>query len=196
MVQIYLDTASRITILSHSRSTSVCILVYRCFTTIIIPFFVVGFLVWQFPTMFISQKTRLGKYLGCNIVLWGIVLMLHAIPNTFGPFFALRILLGKLKLVVMSFFRYGFANRHVRELRCSNFNPYHHDVLPQGRARKEDIVVLRHGKFKIVNTRRGMLIDITERSDIHIRRFRSICQARFTMQTPLLRLISSIGHLL
>lgn len=29
-----------------------------------------------------------------NVVLWGIVLMCHAIPNTFAPFFVLRILLG------------------------------------------------------------------------------------------------------
>ncbi|KII94789.1 hypothetical protein PLICRDRAFT_192065 [Plicaturopsis crispa FD-325 SS-3] len=62
--------------------------------------FYVGFLVWVFPTMYISQKLRLGKYLGANIVLWGIVLMLHVIPNTFGPFFALRLLLGCLESCV------------------------------------------------------------------------------------------------
>ncbi len=44
--------------------------------------------------MYISQKLRLGKYLGTNIVLWGIIMMLHAVPNSFGPFFVLRILLG------------------------------------------------------------------------------------------------------
>ena len=54
-----------------------------------------GFLIWVFPTMFISQKLRIGKYLGANIVLWGIVMMLHAVPNSFGPFFVLRILLGR-----------------------------------------------------------------------------------------------------
>ncbi|TFK55777.1 MFS general substrate transporter [Heliocybe sulcata] len=59
--------------------------------------FYIGFLVWEFPTMYIAQKTRLGKYLGINVVLWGIVLMLHAIPTTFGPFFALRFILGMLE---------------------------------------------------------------------------------------------------
>lgn len=79
--------------------------------------FYVGFFVWEFPTVYISQRLRLAKYLGnyplkqlanspdilsiahigstgVNVVLWGIVLMCHAIPNTFAPFFILRILLG------------------------------------------------------------------------------------------------------
>lgn len=63
--------------------------------------------------MYLSQKMRIAKYLGAafsrwflrcqcnsssisgvNVVLWGIVLMLHAAAPTFGPFFALRFLLG------------------------------------------------------------------------------------------------------
>ncbi|KAG1770049.1 MFS general substrate transporter [Suillus occidentalis] len=47
-----------------------------------------------FPTVYISQKLRLAKYLGTNIVVWGIILMLHASTNNFGAFFALRFLLG------------------------------------------------------------------------------------------------------
>ncbi|PSR73607.1 hypothetical protein PHLCEN_2v10526 [Hermanssonia centrifuga] len=62
--------------------------------------FYLGFMIWVFPTMYISQKLRLGKYLGANIVLWGIVMMLHAVPNSFGPFFVLRILLGMLESCV------------------------------------------------------------------------------------------------
>ncbi|THH17967.1 hypothetical protein EW146_g2938 [Bondarzewia mesenterica] len=57
--------------------------------------FYLGFLVWEFPTVYISQKLRLAKYLGTNIVLWGIILMLHATTSSFGAFFALRFLLGK-----------------------------------------------------------------------------------------------------
>jgi MFS family permease len=56
--------------------------------------FYLGFFVWEFPTVFISQKTRIAKYLGANIVLWGIILMLHAVGTSFGAFFALRFLLG------------------------------------------------------------------------------------------------------
>ncbi|CCM01709.1 uncharacterized protein FIBRA_03774 [Fibroporia radiculosa] len=62
--------------------------------------FYIGFLVWVFPTMYISQKTRIAKYLGINVVLWGIVMMLHAIPRTFAPFFVLRLILGMLESCV------------------------------------------------------------------------------------------------
>ncbi|KAG2038619.1 MFS general substrate transporter [Suillus americanus] len=56
--------------------------------------FYLGYLFWEFPTVYISQKLRLAKYLGGNIVVWGIILMLHAATNNFGAFFALRFLLG------------------------------------------------------------------------------------------------------
>ncbi|KIJ56724.1 hypothetical protein M422DRAFT_72881 [Sphaerobolus stellatus SS14] len=62
--------------------------------------FYVGFLFWEFPTMYISQRTRIAKYLGCNIVLWGCLLMLHAAAPTFGGFFALRFLLGMCECCV------------------------------------------------------------------------------------------------
>lgn len=74
--------------------------------------FYVGFLIWEFPTVYISQKLRVAKYLGMcippyatkpyaqgaiggNIIIWGIILMLHAAATSFGSFFALRFLLGK-----------------------------------------------------------------------------------------------------
>lgn len=62
--------------------------------------------------MYISQKLRVAKYLGmshvsvtvyqsgelilgANVVLWGIILMLHAVGTSFGAFFTLRVLLGR-----------------------------------------------------------------------------------------------------
>ncbi|KAK7056451.1 hypothetical protein VNI00_003006 [Paramarasmius palmivorus] len=56
--------------------------------------FYLGFLCFEFPTVYLSQKTRVAKYLGVNIVIWGIVLALHATAESFGAFFALRFLLG------------------------------------------------------------------------------------------------------
>ncbi|VDB97560.1 unnamed protein product [Peniophora sp. CBMAI 1063] len=56
--------------------------------------FYLGFLVFEFPTVYISQKLRLAKYLGGSIVLWGAILMLQAIPSSFSALFALRFLLG------------------------------------------------------------------------------------------------------
>lgn len=51
--------------------------------------------------MYIAQKLRLGKYLGANVVAWGIVMMLLAVPNTFGPFFFLRLLLGLYPIIYL-----------------------------------------------------------------------------------------------
>ncbi|TFK48495.1 MFS general substrate transporter [Heliocybe sulcata] len=62
--------------------------------------FYLGYLTWEFPTVYISQKLRVAKYLGTNIVLWGIVLMLHASTTSFGAFFFLRFLLGMLESCV------------------------------------------------------------------------------------------------
>ncbi|KAG9317546.1 MFS general substrate transporter [Chiua virens] len=56
--------------------------------------FYLGYLFWEFPTVYISQKLRLAKYLGTNIVVWGVLLMLQASTDNFGAFFALRFLLG------------------------------------------------------------------------------------------------------
>lgn len=62
--------------------------------------FYFGFLVWEFPTNYISQRLRIAKYLGVNIVLWGIVLMLHSTTSKFSSLFALRFLLGMLESCV------------------------------------------------------------------------------------------------
>lgn len=40
--------------------------------------FYFGFLVWAFPTNFLMQKLPIGRYLGANIFMWGIFLMLQA----------------------------------------------------------------------------------------------------------------------
>lgn len=56
--------------------------------------FYLGFIVWEFPTVYIAQKLRLGKYLGVNIIVWGVVLLCHALANSFQAFFALRFILG------------------------------------------------------------------------------------------------------
>ncbi|KDQ62569.1 hypothetical protein JAAARDRAFT_54493 [Jaapia argillacea MUCL 33604] len=56
--------------------------------------FYLGYLFWEFPTVYISQKLRVAKYLGVNIVVWGVVLMLQAATTNFGAFFFLRFILG------------------------------------------------------------------------------------------------------
>ncbi|KAF8211189.1 MFS general substrate transporter [Mycena galopus ATCC 62051] len=56
--------------------------------------FYFGFLTFEFPTVYISQKLRVAKYLGVNVCIWGAVLMLHSVGTSFGAFFALRFILG------------------------------------------------------------------------------------------------------
>jgi len=62
--------------------------------------FYLGFLVFQFPTQYIAQKFPLGKYLGVNVTLWGVIVILHSVAPTFGPFYALRFILGMLETCV------------------------------------------------------------------------------------------------
>lgn len=57
--------------------------------------FYVGFLVFEFPTQYLAQHiSRLGLYVGINLVLWGIVLTCHAACQNFIQLAVLRTLLG------------------------------------------------------------------------------------------------------
>ncbi|KAH8118442.1 MFS general substrate transporter [Phellopilus nigrolimitatus] len=62
--------------------------------------FYLGYLAWEFPTVYIAQKMKLAKYLGFNIIVWGAILMCHAATDSFGAFFALRFLLGMFESCV------------------------------------------------------------------------------------------------
>ncbi|KAK3113042.1 hypothetical protein LTR53_010071 [Teratosphaeriaceae sp. CCFEE 6253] len=62
--------------------------------------FYMGFLVWMFPTQYIGQKFPLAKYLGAHIIVWGVVVMLHAVCKSFSGFYALRFFLGMLEACV------------------------------------------------------------------------------------------------
>ncbi|RAO71712.1 uncharacterized protein BHQ10_007724 [Talaromyces amestolkiae] len=56
--------------------------------------FYFGFLVWAFPTNFLLQKLPIGKYLGFNIFMWGVFLMLQAACHNFATLGVLRALAG------------------------------------------------------------------------------------------------------
>ncbi|OCL05979.1 MFS transporter [Glonium stellatum] len=57
--------------------------------------FYIGFLAAEFPTQFLAQRiSRLGLYLGVNIMIWGIVLGCHAACTTFAGLAVCRTLLG------------------------------------------------------------------------------------------------------
>ncbi|KAL1984338.1 hypothetical protein VTN96DRAFT_9296 [Rasamsonia emersonii] len=57
--------------------------------------FYVGFLAAEFPTQYLAQRiSRLGLYLGVNIMIWGVVLCCHAACTSFAGLAVVRTLLG------------------------------------------------------------------------------------------------------
>ncbi|KAL6303081.1 MFS general substrate transporter [Sparassis latifolia] len=62
--------------------------------------FYLGFMVWQFPTQYIAQKFPIAKYLGVNVTLWGVVVILHSTAPKFSGFYACRFILGMLECCV------------------------------------------------------------------------------------------------
>ena len=57
--------------------------------------FYIGFLAAEFPTQYLAQHiSRLGRYLGINIMIWGLILACHAACTTFAGLSIARVLLG------------------------------------------------------------------------------------------------------
>ncbi|KAL4895996.1 major facilitator superfamily domain-containing protein [Aspergillus ambiguus] len=56
--------------------------------------FYFGFLAWAFPTNFMMQRFPIGKYLGANIFMWGVFLMIQAACHNFATLAVLRALGG------------------------------------------------------------------------------------------------------
>ncbi|KAK7204968.1 major facilitator superfamily domain-containing protein [Myxozyma melibiosi] len=56
--------------------------------------FYVGYIVSEPITTYLMQRFPLGKYLGVNVTLWGIVVACHAACRTYAPLMVIRVLLG------------------------------------------------------------------------------------------------------
>ncbi|KAL2434712.1 putative transporter [Exophiala dermatitidis] len=57
--------------------------------------FYIGFLAAEFPTQFLAQRiSRLGKYLGANVMIWGVVLTCMAACSSYAGLMICRTLLG------------------------------------------------------------------------------------------------------
>ncbi|KAG5370255.1 putative transporter [Yarrowia sp. C11] len=61
--------------------------------------FYIGYLAFEFPAVYLLQRFPLIRTLSTFVVLWGVVLCLHATPN-FPGFIALRTLLGMLESAI------------------------------------------------------------------------------------------------
>ncbi|KAL9618711.1 MAG: hypothetical protein Q9160_006590 [Pyrenula sp. 1 TL-2023] len=84
--------------------------------------FYVGFLAAEFPTQWLAQRvSRLGKYLGVNIMLWGVVLASMAGADSYAALMVQRTLLGIfeapvapiLVLIIAMWYRKGEQGRRV-----------------------------------------------------------------------------------
>ncbi|GJN81749.1 hypothetical protein PLIIFM63780_005284 [Purpureocillium lilacinum] len=62
--------------------------------------FYISFIVCEFPTGYLMQRLPLSRYLGANIMLWGIVVAANAGARNYATLVALRVLLGCFVAVV------------------------------------------------------------------------------------------------
>ncbi|KAG5362762.1 putative transporter [Yarrowia sp. B02] len=76
--------------------------------------FYLGYLAFEFPAVYLLQRFPLIKTLSAFIIVWGIVLCLHATPNYAG-FIALRTILGMLESAVTPAFVIVTAQWYKRE---------------------------------------------------------------------------------
>lgn len=92
----------------------------------------------ELPTQLLAQRFKLAKYLGVNILLWSLALMLHAaVPDTggnasFAPFFALRVLLGVFESCVSPLLILLVASFYTKEeqpLRIAAFYSMNGEVI-------------------------------------------------------------------
>lgn len=56
--------------------------------------FYFGYLLWSWPSSFLSVRLPLGKYLAVSVILWGAVLMCHGACHDFRGLMVARFFLG------------------------------------------------------------------------------------------------------
>ncbi len=76
--------------------------------------FYLGYLAFEFPASYMLQRFPVAKTVGIFIVVWGMILCLHAVPQYAG-FVALRTLLGMFELSVTPAFTIITAQWYTRE---------------------------------------------------------------------------------
>ncbi|KAG0651083.1 putative transporter [Hyphodiscus hymeniophilus] len=59
--------------------------------------FYFGFLAWTLPTTLLMQRYPIGKYLGINVFIWGVLLMLQVTTSSFASLAVLRTLGGAVE---------------------------------------------------------------------------------------------------
>lgn len=62
--------------------------------------FYVTYLAFELPTGYFMQRYPTAKYLGANVILWGICVTLNCVAKSFGSLVAIRALLGVFESAV------------------------------------------------------------------------------------------------
>ncbi|KAJ9602864.1 hypothetical protein H2200_012644 [Cladophialophora chaetospira] len=84
--------------------------------------FYIGFLAAEFPTQYLAQRiSRLGKYLGANVMLWGVILSCMSACTSYAGLMICRTLLGIfeapvapiLVLIIAMWYKKGEQGRRV-----------------------------------------------------------------------------------
>lgn len=62
--------------------------------------FYLGYLIFEFPMSVALQRFRVAKFVSVTIILWGLIICLHATPANYAGFITLRTILGVLESAV------------------------------------------------------------------------------------------------
>ena len=59
--------------------------------------FYLGYLIFEFPMSLALQRFPVAKFVTINVILWGVIICLHAVPSNYAGFISLRTILGILE---------------------------------------------------------------------------------------------------
>ena len=62
--------------------------------------FYVTYLAFEIPTGYLMQRFPTAKYLGLNVILWGVCVTVNSACKNFGSLIAVRVLLGVFESAV------------------------------------------------------------------------------------------------
>ncbi|KAI5453868.1 hypothetical protein NCC49_004864 [Naganishia albida] len=74
-----------------------------------------GYLFFEFPGSYLLQRLKLSLYLGCMIVVWGVLLLCMVVPRSFAGLAVIRTLLGAAEACVTPGFVLLLARFYKRE---------------------------------------------------------------------------------
>lgn len=90
----------------------------------------IAVLIVEYPTNWIIQRVPIGKYLGINICLWGMILALHAACKNFAGLVTVRTLLGIFEACCQPIFVTLSSMWYKREEQAATVTYWYLSLLP------------------------------------------------------------------